>query len=226
MNTKYSVQKIKIADLTISLQVFAHPEQEFDRHFTEVDTSVPEPPLYGCLWPSAEGLAHYLVPFGSALKGCRVLEIGCGLALPSLALASLGAIVTAMDHHPGVMELLAFNAQLNGLAPLRTVIGSFADSTLMLGSFDLIIGSDILYEPQTYPDLEAFILRHAGPHARIVVADPGRYAVEKFGTPLKARGEFQIIPQLVPGQERPIEIRVFSLKERETTLRQRQDKIG
>lgn len=39
-------------------------------------------PLFGLLWPTGRVLAHAMVSF--ELKGRRVLELGCGMALASL----------------------------------------------------------------------------------------------------------------------------------------------
>lgn len=214
MKPQFIMREVPLEGKTFRLQVFADAEGEFSRHFDEVATEnaiVSEPPLYGCLWPSAEGLARYLWPQGETLRDQKVLEIGCGLALPSLVCAARGARVTAMDHHPQVLPLVALHTQLNGLPPLKVCVGSFTNPELDLGRFSLIIGSDILYEPDNYPALEAFILRHALPGARVICADPGRYAVEKFGMKLRSQGEYQLIPQLVPGHPHPIEIRSFQI---------------
>ena len=52
--------------------------------------------------------------------------------------------------------------------------GNWAISNPMLGLFDLIIGSDVLYERQQPSQLAAFITLHAAPNAQIVIVDPDR----------------------------------------------------
>jgi predicted nicotinamide N-methyase len=52
-------------------------------------------PYWADLWPSAELLARTVVT--RALRGARVLELGCGLGLPSLAAAAAGGRVLATD---------------------------------------------------------------------------------------------------------------------------------
>ena len=51
---------------------------------------------------------------------------------------------------------------------------------IALGRFDLIIGSDVLYEHRHVAQLAALLDRHARAGAEIVIADPGR----GFGNPL------------------------------------------
>lgn len=50
----------------------------------------------------------------------------------------------------------------------------WADTTTALGRFDLIIGSDLLYERGQVETLAAFIEQHAKPHCEVILVDPGR----------------------------------------------------
>ena len=55
-------------------------------------------PYWAELWPSGLALADYVATLD--LAGRRVLELGCGLALPSFAAALGGADVLATDWAP------------------------------------------------------------------------------------------------------------------------------
>ena len=55
-------------------------------------------PYWAELWPSGVALARRVA--ARALKGARVLELGCGLGLPSLAAALAGGRVLATDWSP------------------------------------------------------------------------------------------------------------------------------
>ena len=63
-------------------------------------------PYWAELWPAALALVAALPPIG----GLRVVELGCGLGLPSLVAAARGAEVTATDWAPDAIELLERNA--------------------------------------------------------------------------------------------------------------------
>src|SRR3954454_20338540 len=73
-------------------------------------------PYFGVVWPAARALSEHVGRMSSWLKDKRVLELGCGLALPSLVAAKLGARVTASDFHPEVPKFLERNMALNGIA--------------------------------------------------------------------------------------------------------------
>ena len=100
--------------------------------------------LFGQVWPSGRVLAEAMSSFD--VQGKRILELGCGLGLSSMVLADRGANVVASDHHPLAEPFLAYNAGLNDLPAVtyRDLPWAVPDDTL--GKFDLIIGSDILYE--------------------------------------------------------------------------------
>lgn len=214
MENRFTVKSVAVAQERFELELFADLDREFSAHFDELSDpskDLPEPPLFGSLWPAAEGLATYLVQKNWPLRGQRVLEIGCGLGLPSLLCARLGAQVETMDHHPGVASLLARNCQRNQLKALTFHLTSFQNTSARLGTYDLIIGSDILYEPDLYPLLEDFIQRHAAQNCRIIIADPGRYAVSRFGKSLKDQGQYQQEKLMISSHELPIDIHSFIL---------------
>jgi predicted nicotinamide N-methyase len=160
-------------------------------------------PLFGVLWPSGVELAARLAqrPVNPAE---RILEIGCGLALPSLVAHRRGANVTASDNHPLAEAFLQHNAALNGLPPLRYRHADWrADAPPLAGAvqgeFDLIVGSDLLYERDAQGDAAAFIARHAAPAAEVWIVDPDRGNRPAFNRALAALG-FALTEQRI---ERP-----------------------
>ncbi len=139
-------------------------------------------PLFGLLWPSGAQLAARLA-LRPVRAGERILEIGCGLALASLVGHRRGADVTASDCHPLAAGFLRENLRLNRLAAMPYRHGHWAGlaalpgadgGTAVCGRFDLIIGSDLLYEPDVRAVLAGFIGRHAAPAAEVWIVDPER----------------------------------------------------
>jgi predicted nicotinamide N-methyase len=132
-------------------------------------------PYFGVIWPAARALAEELARRGPALAGRSVLELGCGLALPALVAAKCGARVTATDLHPDVPQFLARNLAHNGLAPaaLEYLELDWRTGTLAR-SFELVVGSDILYEAGHPAPVARALARHVAPGGRILLADPAR----------------------------------------------------
>ncbi len=129
-------------------------------------------PLFGVIWESSEILAHEMAHF--AFKDKRILEVGCGIALSSLLLNTRHADITATDIHPEAGSYLAENVRLNNGRKIPFLRTSWEDSCDGLGRFDVIIGSDLLYERAHIELLSNFINQHANPECEVILVDPGR----------------------------------------------------
>ena len=152
----------------LDLQQYADPGGESER----AGLSPANWPLFGQVWPSARVLALEMDSFD--LDGKRILEIGAGLGLASLVIHRREGDITVSDWHPLSGDFLKQNLSLNDLPPLEHQNGNWTESDGDLGLFDLIIGSDILYERQQEGLLSAFIDRHAADSAEVIIVDPDR----------------------------------------------------
>lgn len=143
----------------------------------------PVAPYWSVLWRSGIALAHELD--GAPLRGVRVVELGCGLAVPSLAAARAGAQVLATDEAPEALALAERNAEANGL-PLATALADWSrpDELLRRGPFDVVLAADVLYERPSVAALLDLLPRLA-PEAWL--ADPGRPAAAAFLEQAEAR---------------------------------------
>jgi predicted nicotinamide N-methyase len=136
----------------------------------------PIAPYWSVLWRSGVALARELD--GQDLTGHRVVELGCGLALPSIAAARAGAQVLATDASAEALELAERNARENG-AEIETAVVDWndADELVDRGPFDLVLCGDVLYERASVAPLLRLLPRLA-PEAWI--ADPGRPTADVF----------------------------------------------
>ncbi len=139
-------------------------------------------PIFGIVWPSSLVLAHHISNYDIGAK--RVLEIGCGTALSSLLLNKRHVDITATDYHPEVEAFLTRNSELNGDAIIPFERTGWGDSNDNLGRFDLIIGSDLLYEDEHTGLLSNFIREHSNPACEVIIVDPGRGRKNKLAKKL------------------------------------------
>ena len=129
-------------------------------------------PLFGQIWPSSQRLAA-LMQTRPLVPG-RSLEVGCGLALASLVLHRRGGDITASDCHPLTESFLQDNLLRNRLPAMKYRSGNWTRSNPTLGVFDLIIGSDVLYEPDHPRQLAGFIGLHTAGPGEVLIVDPNR----------------------------------------------------
>jgi len=133
-------------------------------------------PYWAELWPSGLALAEEVASL--PLAGRRVLELGCGLGLPSLAAALAGADVLATDWSPDAAALLGENAGRNEIA-LEVQVASWfePDALAARAPWDLVLAADVLYERRNVEPLLALLPRLG---AEILLAEPGRPAAGEF----------------------------------------------
>lgn len=186
---------IRIRYQTIAIESFdlhirsLWDNQEFSDPLGEAEAlgiSSAQWPLFGVIWKSSEVLAHEMASF--PIKGKRILEVGCGLALSSLLLNSRHADITASDIHPEAGSFLAENVRLNNGNKIPFLRTDWKQTSKGLGKFDVIIGSDILYEREHIELLAEFISQHSQQTCEVILVDPGRSNHAPFSKKMVALG--------------------------------------
>lgn len=167
-------QTLEFGDVDIHIRTLRDRQQfrDVDGVAEKLGISSASWPLFGIIWSSGEVLAHLM--FDYQVAGKRILEVGCGIALTSLVLNHRLADITATDYHPEAEQFLMENVLLNKGKPIPFVRTGWGDIISNLGEFDLVIGSDLLYEREHVDLLAGFINQHAKPHCEVILVDPGR----------------------------------------------------
>jgi predicted nicotinamide N-methyase len=136
----------------------------------------PLAPYWSIIWRSGVALARELSVL--SLDGLRVMELGCGLGVPSMAATRGGASVLATDSDAEALDLVERNARENGLEMETLPVDWAAPAELLeRAPFDLVLAADVLYERPGVAQLLELLPRLA-PEAWI--AEPGRPAAEPF----------------------------------------------
>ncbi len=135
-------------------------------------------PCWADIWPAAHGLSYYLWEKSGLGADETVMELGAGMGLPGIVCALKGADVTLSDFNPTALEMAAENARRNNLkvALLQDDWRSFQCRE----RFDLLLASDILYDPKLNPFLGRIFTRNLKPRGTIYIAHPDRKATREF----------------------------------------------
>ena len=143
-------------------------------------------PYWADLWPSSFVLARHIASIEGA--GRRLLELGCGVGLASVAATRAGFDVTATDYYDDAVAFACVNVARNHLPAPAVRMVDWRALPADLGLFDVVIASDVLYEPR-YPGLIADVLAQTlTPDGEALIADPGRVAAPDFPVQCEARG--------------------------------------
>ena len=148
-------------------------------------------PYWATPWPSGAVLAGVLAEDPPA-PGTRVLELGCGLALPSIVAARAGARVLATDGHSDAVAFAAHSMALNEVEGEVAVAewASHGDALAARGPWDLVLAADVLYERRNVDALLALLPRLVGTRGEVLLADPGRPPAAAFLE--RAHREFEL----------------------------------
>lgn len=177
---RFRYQTIEFGDMDIHLRSLRDNQEFSDDQGEAANLGISSAswPLFGIIWASGHVLAQEMLNFDITNK--RILEVGCGMALASHLLNKRNANITATDYHPETGNFLAENTKLNQTNSIPFVRTGWADAETHLGKFDVIIGSDILYEAEHVELLANFLNQHASVHCEIILVDPGRGHHAKF----------------------------------------------
>jgi predicted nicotinamide N-methyase len=164
---------VEVAGRRLALRRPPDPEALLDERAFEHEEFLP---YWAELWPSGLALAEWVAAL--QLQDKRIVELGCGLGLPSLAAAAGGADVLATDWAPDAIALLRENAARNGIPLCARTVAWEAPEPLLSGSpWGLVLAADVLYERRN-ADRLLELLPSLG--AEVLLADPSRPHTERF----------------------------------------------
>ena len=140
-----------------------------------------EPPYWAKPWPCGVELARAVA--GAVPPGSRVLELGCGLALPSMAAAHGGAQVLATDQAQGALAFADYNARRNHI-PLDVATCEWTDPVAAVAGapWDFVLAADVLYLHSGLDALRDLLPRLVGSTGEIWIADQARPPARDFLT--------------------------------------------
>lgn len=181
-------QTLEVDGYDIHVRTLRDKQQFDDPHDEAKDLGISSAmwPLFGVVWDSGLVLAHVMAR--RDVQGLRILEVGCGIGLASLVLNERRADISATDIHPEAGRFLSHNTKLNSGMAIPFVRTDWGDPRSALGDFDLIIGSDLMYQQDHAALLSAFIDQHAAESCEVIMVDPGRAAGSHLGRFMEALG--------------------------------------
>lgn len=144
-------------------------------------------PYWAFFWPPAVGLGALLAA-EPLLAGRTVVELGAGSAVVGLAAAISGAKVTVTDYLADSVALCAYNARKNNLQ-VGLLQADWKDLDIWPPGADVIVGSEVLYEPEAAEKICNLL---ASPALRLggifLIIDPGRPFISNFIKGLTSKG--------------------------------------
>ncbi len=168
-------------------EIFLHQISDFDKvlddlvnkdpgHIDVLDERIP---YWMDLWPSALALARYLIRHKELFFHKSIIEIGAGLALPSIAIAPFCKEITITDYLEDALKYARENCQLN---QIRNAKFLHLDWRKMDDDkkYDIVLASDIAYEKRFFGEIPIAINSLLADDGTCYFAEPGRIQSKKF----------------------------------------------
>jgi predicted nicotinamide N-methyase len=137
-------------------------------------------PYWAVPWPSGRALAETLT--SASVSGLRVLELGCGLGLPSIAAARAGGDVLATDGASDAVAFAAHSLALNELGGEVALVEweEHGDALAARGPWDLVLAADVFYLQANVRLGLRLLPELVAPGGEIWLADPRRAGTRDF----------------------------------------------
>ncbi|HEX6938625.1 MAG TPA: methyltransferase domain-containing protein, partial [Longimicrobiales bacterium] len=139
------------------------------------------PPFWAYPWPGGAALARVLLDDPGRVAGLRVLDVGAGGGVASLAAARAGAAeVVANDQDPWALATARLAADRQDLA-LTPLLADLTEEPATVDAFDVVLCGDLAYERRVAPRIRGLLERARDHGARVLVADAGRAYFDETG---------------------------------------------
>ncbi|KAA5541140.1 class I SAM-dependent methyltransferase [Roseiconus nitratireducens] len=167
-----------IADRTWQLAVAADPDAMLIEACERQDageTGVIDP-FWAATWRAARGLDRFLDTL--SLENQSVLEVGCGTGHAGIAAAIRGAKVTLTDGVEDPLHLVRLSS--HPIAGRCRVLRLRFGLDRLDQTFPVILGSDVTYLRQLWPQLEQCLFDHLQSDGVALLSDPYRIIANEF----------------------------------------------
>jgi predicted nicotinamide N-methyase len=159
------VPEIRLYLAAESLPIWRKTEEELGQ------MNVP-PPYWAFAWAGGQALARFLLDNPGQVVGRRILDLGAGSGITSIAAMKAGAAqAVASDIDALALAAIALNAEANGVQVETTaadLLGSAPDA------LDVVLVGDLFYERSLAERVLAFVEAARQRGAEVLVGDPRR----------------------------------------------------
>ena len=162
-------------------------------------------PFFAVAWPGAQALAKAISDGAVAVRGKRVVDLGCGSGIGAVAAALAGAKVVAVDVDPLALGCTRLLAVEHGVS-VETRVGDVGDEWVV-GDAEVVLAGDVVYNVDLGVAFSASVRVWRAQGRTLVLADSGRPFFDAGD--LQQRLLFEVdVPRALEGVSRRV-VRVY-----------------
>lgn len=165
-------------------------------------------PFWAYPWAAGCALARVVLDHSEYVAGARVLDVGAGGGIASMAAVRAGARdVVANDIDPWAGAVLQRAAVQQGMT-IISLVADLTENIVAVDGFGVVLCSEMAYEKRMVPRYAALLQRARNRGARVFLADAGRTYFDARG--LKQIAEYTLT---VPRDLEGVDVRVAKVFE-------------
>jgi predicted nicotinamide N-methyase len=204
------VAPLRIGTKTLNILQFL----DFEKHIEElVETGTEgdiQLPYWAKVWEGTFLLAYFMGKQPLVL-GQRILEIGAGLGVVGIYAALCGHHVTITDNQDDALLFARANVLLNDCSgvEVRKLDWRYPD---LPHQFDVIVGSEVVYDRASYPELVEFLRRALSPSGVIFLSKNEQLPTSAFFAELTRYFKFKQTVQTMATNGEPLRIALYAIR--------------
>jgi predicted nicotinamide N-methyase len=172
---KYGAEKVSLTICGRNFKFFLPRNIE---KFIDLENPMNDFPLWPKVWPSSMILADY-VASRPVENGKKILEIGAGIGIAGVAAAAFGHDVVISECNEDALEFARANAIINGQENVPVVSIDW-NNPKSIGSFEQIIGSEVVFRNEDFAPLQNFFKTFLKPGGNVILTSEIRGATIEF----------------------------------------------
>lgn len=198
---------INLGDTALNWLRVSNPDVLLERAVSDEEdgSEVELDPFWAATWRAALGLDRFLA--NVLTPGVRVLELGCGSGQAGTAAAIRGAQVVSTDSVLLALQVAKLNSW-NYRDRIRFETLIWGQQELDEPKFPVVIGSDLVYDPNLFESLEICARQHLKADGRLYLSEPHRHTGDKFSSWILQAG-WQTVEHDVDLNDGRVPVRVF-----------------
>jgi predicted nicotinamide N-methyase len=136
-------------------------------------------PYWTELWPAAMALSEFIAENESMFKDKSAIELGSGLALPSIVASQFVSTILISDYLEDALIYAKKNVTLNKIENAHFKLLDWRELSNNF-KYDIILASDIAYEKRFFSQIPEALKKLMHQESIVLLSEPGRVFAKEF----------------------------------------------
>ncbi len=209
MESFYSAYETDTTELVINGRKFQILLPQNLAGFIDPQDIFHEFPLWAKIWQASWVLAGYLAEM-PVQADQKILEIGSGVGLVSIAAAAFGHNITMTESNPDALRFARANAFING-CPGLPILELDWNRPHLPDLFDYIVASEVTYKKEDLQPLVRLFKSCLKPHGEVIIAGEMRRVSKDFYQNLETEFNIKVLKKILRSATEQIAVFLFRM---------------